>query len=86
VKIINNSVEKIINFAAQYQEVLIDGKIHFIAIISKISDLEGYSGHVVYDCEGLIFNSEGKCFPELGKKATFELNNLIKFNNGLKII
>lgn len=86
VKIIDNSVEKIINFAAQYQEVLIDGKIHFIAIISKISDLEDYSGHVEYDCEALLFNSDGKCFPELGKKATFELNNLTKFNNGLKII
>ena len=86
VKIIDNSVEKIINFAAQYQEILVDDEIHFEAIISKISDLENYSGHVEYDCESLLFSSEGKNNPEIGVKATFTLNNLIKFNNGLKII
>lgn len=86
VKIIDNSVEKIINFAAQYQEILVDDEIHFEAIISKISDLENYSGHVEYDCESLLFSSEGKNNPEIGAKATFTLNNLIKFNNGVKII
>lgn len=86
VKIIDNSVEKIINFAAQYQEILVDDEIHFEAIISKISDLENYSGHVEYDCESLLFSSEGKNNPEIGVKATFTLNNLIKFNNGVKII
>jgi hypothetical protein len=86
VKIIDNCVEKIINFAAQYQEILVDDEIHFEAIISKISDLENYSGHVEYDCESLLFSSEGKNNPEIGAKATFTLNNLIKFNNGVKII
>ena len=86
IKIIDNSVEKIINFAAQYQEILVDDEIHFEAIISKISDLENYSGHVEYDCESLLFSSEGKNNPEIGAKATFTLNNLIKFNNGVKII
>jgi len=86
VKIIDNSVEKIINFAAQYQEILVDDEIHFEAIISKISDLENYSGHVEYDCKSLLFSSEGKNNPEIGAKATFTLNNLIKFNNGVKII
>jgi len=86
VKIIDNSVEKIINFAAQYQEILVDDEINFEAIISKISDLENYSGHVEYDCESLLFSSEGKNNPEIGAKATFTLNNLIKFNNGVKII
>lgn len=86
VKIIDNSVEKIINFAAQYQEILVKDEIHFEAIISKISDLENYSGHVEYDCESLLFSSEGKNNPEIGAKATFTLNNLTKFNNGVKII
>ena len=86
VKIIDNSVEKIINFAAQYQEILVKNEIHFEAIISKISDLENYSGHVEYDCESLLFSSEGKNNPEIGAKATFTLNNLTKFNNGVKII
>lgn len=86
VKIIDNNVEKIINFAAQYQEVLIAGKIEFVAIISKISDLENYFGHIEYDCESKLFSSDGKHFPEIGAKATFTINNSVFFNNGIKII
>lgn len=86
VKIIDNNVEKIINFAAQYQEVLIADKVEFVAIISKISDLENYFGHIEYDCESLLFSSDGKHFPEIGAKATFTINNSVYFNNGLKII
>lgn len=86
IKIIDNNVEKIINFAAQYQEVLIADKVEFVAIISKISDLENYFGHIEYDCESLLFSSDGKNFPEIGAKATFTINNSVYFNNGLKII
>ncbi len=86
VKIIDNKIEKIINFAAQYQEELIDDKISFIAVISKISDLDNFSGHVEYDCELLLFSSQGKNLPAIGEKATFNLNNLTFFNNGEKII
>ena len=86
VKIIDNKIEKIINFAAQYQEELIDDKISFIAVISKISDLDNFSGHVEYDCELLLFSSQGKNLPAIGEKATFHLNNLTYFNNGVKII
>ncbi len=86
IKIIDNNVEKIINFAAQYREELIGGKVVFRAIISKIADLENYFGHVEYDCESLLFSSNGKHFPEIGEEATFDLNNFIKFNNGIKII
>ena len=86
VKIIDNNVEKIINFAAQYQEVLIADKVEFVAIISKISDLENYFGHIEYDCESQLFSSDGKHFPEIGVKATFTINNSVYFNNGIKII
>jgi hypothetical protein len=86
IKIIDNNVEKIINFAAQYREEVIAGKVEFRAIISKISDLENYFGHVEYDCELMFFSSNGKPFPTIGEEATFDLNNSIKFNNGLKII
>lgn len=85
VKIIDNNVEKIINFAAQYQEVLFADKIEFTAIISKISDLENYFGHIEYDCESQLFSSEGKNYPEIGEKATFNINNSIEFANGIKI-
>ena len=86
IKIIDNNVEKIINFAAQYQEVLIADKVEFVAIISKISNLENYFGHIEYDCESQFFSSDGKHFPEIGAKATFTINNSVYFNNGLKII
>lgn len=86
IKIIDNNVEKIINFAAQYREEVIAGKVKFRAVISKISDLDHYFGHVEYDCESLLFSSNGKPYPILGEEATFDLNNSIKFNNGLKII
>jgi hypothetical protein len=86
VKIIDNSEEKIINFAAQYQEVLIADEIQFVAIITKISDLENYFGHVEYDCESMLFSLDGKNYPEIGVKATFNINNSTYFHNGLKII
>ena len=86
VKIIDNKNEKIINFAAQYQEVLVANEIHFEAVVSKISDLENFSGHVEYDCKAMLFSSEGKNFPEIGAKAAFNLNNLTYFNNGEEII
>ena len=86
IKIIDNNVEKIINFAAQYREEVIADKVEFRAIISKISDLENYFGHVEYDCESMLFSSNGKPYPIIGEEATFDLNNSIKFNNGLKII
>lgn len=84
IKIIDNNVEKIINFAAQYREEVIADKVEFRAIISKISDLENYFGHVEYDCESMLFSSNGKPYPIIGEEATFDLNNSIKFSNGLK--
>ena len=86
VKIIDNSVEKIINFAAQYDEVLENNEIYFKAKISKVSDLEEYSGHTEYDCESMLFSENGINIPEIGKEANFYLDNLTEFNNGVKII
>ena len=86
VKIIDNSVEKIINFAAQYVEVLENNEIYFKAKISKVSDLEEYSGHTEYDCESMLFSENGINIPEIGKEANFYLDNLTEFNNGVKII
>jgi len=85
VKIIDNSVEKIINFAAQYVEVLENNEIYFKAKISKVSDLEEYSGHTEYDCESMLFSENGINIPEIGKEANFYLNNLTKFNNTLSV-
>ena len=86
VKIIDNSDEKLVNFAAQFKEVLIDDEINFIAEIVQIDDLEHSFGHVEYDCEEMIFSSSYGNLPKLQEKADFYLNNLLKYSNGLLIL
>ena len=86
VKIIENSEEKIINFAAQYREVLIENKIDFIAEIIQIDNLEHTFGHIEYDCKGMLFSSSYGNLPKIQEKADFYLNNLLKYSNGLLIL
>lgn len=86
VKIIKNSEEKLINFAAQYKEVLVNGKIDFVAEITQIDNLENSYGHVEYDCEGMFFSSSYGNLPKKQEKADFYLNNLLKYSNGLLIL
>ena len=86
VKIIDNNVEKIINFAAQYTEVVSEGELKFVAEIVKIDDLQNFNGHIEYDCAGGLFSINGNNFPKIGDKASFFIDNLTKFNNGVKII
>ena len=86
VKIIDNSEEKIINFAAQYTEVVQNGQLKFLATIAKIDDLQNFKGHLEYYCKEGLFSSNGIHFPILEEKADFFINNLTEFNNGVKII
>ena len=86
VKIIDNNEEKIINFAAQYTEVVSEGELKFVAEIVKIDDLQNFNGHIEYDCAGGLFSINGNNFPKIGDKASFFIDNLTKFNNGVKII
>ncbi|MCG9792872.1 M14 family metallopeptidase [Flavobacterium algicola] len=83
IKINYDSNEKKTNFAAQYKEELIDGKIQFNAYIIEIGELENRFGHHVYDLGGVALNdAEGESL-ELNKKADFCLKNNTKFVNGL---
>ena len=86
VKIIDNSEEKIINFAAQYTEAVHDGQLKFIATIVKVDGLQGFKGHLEYDCANGLFSSNGINYPVLGDKTDFFIDNLTEFNNGVKII
>ncbi|TAF09513.1 MAG: DUF2817 domain-containing protein [Flavobacteriia bacterium] len=86
VKIIDNSEEKIINFVAQYNEVVQDGQLKYIATIDKLDDLQNFKGHIEYDCAYGLFSSQGLNYPVLGEAANFFIDNLTEFNNGLKII
>jgi hypothetical protein len=83
VKINYDGNEKIINFAAQYKEELIDGQIWFNAYINQIDDLENRFGHLEYDAQGAYYTDDYDNIPKLDLKANFYLNNTIEFVNGL---
>ncbi len=84
VRIIDNSQEKLINFAAQFTEILKEGTIHFEANIVQIENLEGYVGHYEFDAEGGLFNANYGNMPKLGEKANFSIDDRIKFINGIQ--
>ncbi|WP_366183462.1 M14 metallopeptidase family protein [Flavobacterium ovatum] len=83
IKINYDGIEKITNFAAQYKEELVNGVIVFNAYIVEIGELENRFGHFVYDAKGAKYSDEEVNFPQLNKKASFCLENNIKFVNGL---
>ena len=82
VRIIDNSQEKLINFAAHFTEILKEGVIHFEAIIVQINNLEKYKGHYEFDAKGDFFNAVYGKMPLIGEKADFFIGNTVKFTNG----
>jgi hypothetical protein len=74
--------EKIINFASQYTEEIIDGKIVFNAYIEQIESLDCLFGHYEYDAKGSLYSDENGNLPRLGQRANFFLGN-VQFENGL---
>ena len=83
IKINYDGIEIITNFAAQYKEELINGKICFNAYIVHISDLDNYFGHFEFDAKGALYQDESDDFPKLNQRANFYLDNNTKFVNGL---
>jgi len=83
IKINYDGIEIITNFAAQYKEELIEGKICFNAYIARISDLDNYFGHFEYDAKGALYQDGYDNFPKLDQKADFYLDNNVRFVNGL---
>jgi len=83
VKINYDGNEKIINFAAQYKEVLKDNKVEFEARIAQIDHLENYFGHVTVDAQGEQYQDNENGFPNIEQKANFSLGKNIKIVNGL---
>lgn len=82
VKINYEGKEKIINFAAQFKEVLIDEKISFEAVIAQIENLENYFGHLEIDAKGEGYYDGENNFPVLDKNATFYLGKKRRIVNG----
>ena len=83
VKINYDGKEKIINFAAQYKEVLNNNKVVFEAHIIQIDALENYFGHFTIDAQEESYLDETKGFPNIEQKADFYLGKNIKIVNGL---
>lgn len=83
VKINYDGNEKIVNFAAQYKEVLKDNKVGFEARIAQIEHLENYFGHVTVDACGETYQDNENGFPNIEQKANFYLGKNIKIVNGL---
>lgn len=82
IKIYYDGKEKIINFASQYKEEIVNGKVVFTAYISQIEDLDFHFGHFEYDAEGALYSDSYENFPQVGRVANFNLGN-VKFENGL---
>ncbi|MEO0046081.1 MAG: hypothetical protein RL705_1272 [Bacteroidota bacterium] len=83
VKINYDNKEKIINFAAQYKELLNKDKVTFEARIAQIDNLENYFGHQVFDAKGEFYHDDNTGFPNIEQKADFYLGKNIKIVNGL---
>ena len=61
--------------AIQYQEKLVEKVIHFVPIIEKLSDLEGFFGHKEIDAKGaVVLNSKNKKI-EVGNEIDFVMIN-----------
>ena len=83
VKINYDSCKKIINFAAQYKEVLHNNQIKFEAYICQVDDLENYFGHIDIDAEEALYEDEIDNFPKINEKANFRLGKSLIFVKGL---
>jgi len=84
VKINYDGKEIITNFAAQYIEELVDGKIQFNAYVAEIGDLKGKLGHYQYNAHKMMYADSLDNFPKINQKADFCLGKDIKFVNGVR--
>nr|WP_298655396.1 M14 family zinc carboxypeptidase [uncultured Flavobacterium sp.] len=81
VKIIENNVEKIINFAVNYKEVLFDNSVIFEARIIEFDSNSCFMGHKEINAKEKLFKASYGGIPKVGEKADFYLAN-IEFVNG----
>ena len=76
-----DNIELITNFAAQYNEELVDGQIVFTAFIAEIGDLNEFFGHIEYDANFDVYTDKFENGPQIGQRADFKIGR-IKFVNG----
>jgi len=83
IKINMDNSSYITTFAAQYEEILVNGEIDFQAFISEIDTTDSTFGHIEFEGLGGIYSDDGNSIPEIGKKADFYIDKNKKFVNGL---
>jgi Zinc carboxypeptidase len=83
IKINYDGIEIISNFAAQYNEDIINDTLCFNAQIVEVGELDHYFGHFEYDAQGAAYSDELGSFPRINQIANFSLDNGQKFVNGL---
>ncbi|WP_396187512.1 M14 metallopeptidase family protein [Flavobacterium sp.] len=85
IKINYDGIEIMTNFAAQYNEQLVENQIIFNAYIVKIGELDDYFGHYEYDGNQALYHDRNGDYPKLNQKADFYIDNNLKFVNGLLV-
>jgi len=83
IKINYDGNEIIANFAVQYKEELIDGKVNFKAYIAAIENLDSYFGHYEYDAQGALYSDNQDNLPKINQIADFSLDDKVVFVNGM---
>ena len=83
IKINYDGIEIITNFAVQYKEELIDGKVNFKAYIAAIENLDSYFGHYEYDAQGALYSDNQDNLPKINQIADFSLDDKVVFVNGM---
>jgi hypothetical protein len=73
----------ITNFAAHFVEEIRNSRFQRVAKIVAVGLLEKHKGHVEFDAEGEIFNSDSSSFPIINQNADFSIGNHYKFVNGV---
>ena len=82
IKISYDNNKKIINFAAQFREELIDNQVCFNSYIVKIDDIDDFKGHLEIDALGLDYIDSNGNLPILGARTDFNIGNKFKIKNG----
>ncbi|UYW02201.1 peptidase M14 [Flavobacterium agricola] len=80
-----DNLKKTFKFAVQYEEVLVNNRIEFVAKISQIDNLDQSYGHLEYDLLGVETSDFELNKFHVGQLADFKINEKLKLVNGLLI-
>lgn len=85
IRLNTDSLNLITNFAAHYNEVLVDGKIIFEARIIEVNENIIRNGHQEFDLESGIYYDNSNNVPDIEQIADFKVGDIC-FINGQKAV